>query len=117
MAGPEPSEIYCAAAMCFSKKYLEDVVSGGIVDLVGKFFPEAEKEAKANIVYPGNKNDILDLFKDIDIIDDTLPDNISPSGIGMKMQMLLLECLQELALELDHFIHNLMNHGLLIHLD
>ena len=60
MAGPEPSEIYCAAAMCFSKKYLEDVVSRGIVDLIGEFFPEAEKEAKANIVYPGNKNDILD---------------------------------------------------------
>ena len=74
--------------MCFSKKYLEDVVSRGIVDLIGEFFPEAEKEAKANIVYPGNKNDILDLFKDIDIIDDTLPNNVSSSGVGMKMQML-----------------------------
>ena len=88
MAGPEPSEIYCAAAMCFNKKYLEDIVSRGIVDLIGEFFPEAEKEAKANIVYPGNKNDILDLFKDIDIIDDTLPNNVSSSGVGMKMQML-----------------------------
>ena len=88
MARPEPSEIYCAAAMCFHTKYLQDVVSGGIVNLIGEFFPEAEKEAKANIVYPGNKKDILDLFKDIDIIDDTLPDNVSPSGIGIKMQML-----------------------------
>ena len=26
MAGPEPSEIYCAAAMCFTEKFLDDSI-------------------------------------------------------------------------------------------
>ena len=92
MAGPEPSEIYAAAALCFHEKYLDDVVQGGIVKLIEDFFPEAENEVKKNVIFPSgskmNKSSILDLFKDINVIEDVLPQNVSPSGIGLKMRML-----------------------------
>ena len=52
MAGPEPSEIYAAAALCFHEKYLDDVVQGGIVKLIEDFFPEAEKELKKKCDIP-----------------------------------------------------------------
>ena len=79
MAGPEPSEIYAAAALCFHEKYLDDVVDGGITKLVEDFFPEAEKELKKNVIFPSgskmNKGDLLSLFKGIDVIEDSLPDD------------------------------------------
>ena len=92
MAGPEPSEIYAAAALCFHEKYLDDVVQGGIVKLIEDFFPEAEDEIKKNVIFPSGskmtKQDLLTLFKDINVIEDVLPQNVSPSGIGLKMRML-----------------------------
>ena len=88
MAAIEPSEIYCAASLCFHTNYLKKVASDGIVNLIGEFFPEAEKEAKANIVYPGNKKDILDLFADMDVIDDTVVPDIGPWGGGLDVQLL-----------------------------
>ena len=92
MAGPEPSEIYAAAAMCFHENYLDHIVSGGVTRLIEDFFPEAENEVKKNVIFPSGskmtKGDILSLFKDIDVLEDNLPDNVSPSGIGVKMQLL-----------------------------
>ena len=79
MAGPEPSEIYAAAALCFHEKYLDDVVESGITKLIEDFFPEAEKEVKKNVIFPSGskmtKQDLLTLFKDIDAIEDTVPDD------------------------------------------
>ena len=79
MAGPEPSEIYAAAALCFHEKYLDNVVEGGISQLIEDFFPEAEKEVKKNVIFPSGskmtKQDLLTLFKDIDAIEDTVPDD------------------------------------------
>jgi len=79
MAGPEPSEIYAAAALCFHEKYLDNVVEGGISQLIEDFFPEAEKELKKNVIFPSGskmtKQDLLTLFKDIDAIEDSVPDN------------------------------------------
>ncbi len=79
MAGPEPSEIYAAAALCFHEKYLDDVVESGITKLIEDFFPEAEKELKKNVIFPSGskmtKQDLLTLFKDIDAIEDTVPDD------------------------------------------
>tara|TARA_B100000131_G_scaffold316576_1_gene356877 strand:+ start:40 stop:1596 length:1557 start_codon:yes stop_codon:yes gene_type:complete len=88
MAAIEPSEVYCAAALCFHTTYLKKVASDGIINLIGEFFPEAEKEAKANIVYPGNKKDILDLFADMDIIDDTYSDIGPWAGESFEVQLL-----------------------------
>ena len=94
MAGPEPSEIYAAAAMCFHQNYLDSIVSGGVTKLIEDFFPEAEDEVKKNVIFPSGskmtKADILSLFKDMDVLEDNLPDNVSPSGIGVKMQLLPL---------------------------
>ena len=39
MAGPEPSEIYAAAALCLNDRYLDNVVEGGIPKLIEDFFP------------------------------------------------------------------------------
>ena len=79
MAGPEPSEIYAAAALCFHEKYLDNVVESGITNLIEDFFPEAEKELKKNVIFPSGskmtKQDLLTLFKDIDAIEDTVPDD------------------------------------------
>ena len=79
MAGPEPSEIYAAAALCFHEKYLDDVVESGITKLIEDFFPEAEREVKKNVIFPSGskmtKQDLLTLFKDIDAIEDTVPDD------------------------------------------
>ena len=88
MAAIEPSEVYCAAALCFHTNYLKKVASDGMINLIGEFFPEAEKEAKANIVYPGNKKDILDLFADMDIIDDTYSDIGPWGGESFEVQLL-----------------------------
>ena len=71
MAGPEPSEVFCAAAMCFTEKVLDDAVketsnTSAVLNLITNFFPEAEEEVKKNVVYPGNKQQILELFKDPD---------------------------------------------------
>ena len=71
MAGPEPSEVFCAAAMCFTEKVLDNAVketakTSAVLNLIVNFFPEAEDEVKKNVVYPGNKQQILDLFKDPD---------------------------------------------------
>ena len=78
MAGPEPSEIYAAAALCFNEKYLDNVVEGGIPKLIQDFFPEAENEIKKNVIFPSGskmtKQDLLSLFKDIDAIEDSVPD-------------------------------------------
>jgi len=79
MAGPEPSEIYAAGALCFHEKYLDEVVQGGVVKLIEDFFPEAENEIKKNVIFPSGskmtKQDLLTLFKDIDAIEDTVPDD------------------------------------------
>ena len=79
MAGPEPSEIYAAAALCFQEKYLDEVVQGGVIKLIEDFFPEAENEVKKNVIFPSGskmtKHDLLTLFKDIDAIDDSVPDD------------------------------------------
>ena len=92
MAGPEPSEVFAAAAMCFDSRYLDIVVSEGITYLIDHFFEEAQEKVKKDVVFPSGgtmtKSNILSLFKDMDIIEDVLPDNVSPSGIGVKMQLL-----------------------------
>ena len=79
MAGPEPSEIYAAAALCFNERYLDNVVEGGIPKLIEDFFPEAENEIKKNVIFPSGskmtKQDLLSLFKDIDAIEDSVPDD------------------------------------------
>ena len=92
MAGPEPSEVFAAAAMCFDSRYLDIVVSEGITYLIDHFFEEAQEKVQKDVVFPSGgtmtKSNILSLFKDMDIIEDVLPDNVSPSGIGVKMQLL-----------------------------
>ena len=79
MAGPEPSEIYAAAALCFNERYLDNIVEGGIPKLIEDFFPEAENEIKKNVIFPSGskmtKQDLLSLFKDIDAIEDSVPDD------------------------------------------
>ena len=42
MAGPEPSEVFAAAAMCFDSRYLDIVVDEGITYLIDHFFEEAQ---------------------------------------------------------------------------
>ena len=92
MAGPEPSEVFAAAAMCFDSRYLNIVVDEGVTYLIDHFFEEAYEKVQKDVVFPSGatmtKSNILDLFKDMDIIEDVLPDNVSPSGIGVKMQLL-----------------------------
>ena len=94
MAGPEPSEVFAAASMCFDSRYLDIVVDEGITYLIDHFFEEAFEKVQKDVVFPSggkmNKSNILSLFKDMDIIEDVLPDNVSPSGIGVKMQLLPL---------------------------
>ena len=79
MAGPEPSEVYAAAAMCFDDRYLDIVVNEGVEYLIGHFFEEAEEKLKKDVIFPSgskmHKGDLLALFKDIDIIQDSLPDD------------------------------------------
>ena len=94
MAGPEPSEVYAAAAMCFDSRYLDIVVNEGITYLIDHFFEEAEEKLKKDVIFPSgskmHKGDLLTLFKDIDIIQDSLPDdedvilNLLPSLEGSE---------------------------------
>ena len=92
MAGPEPSEIYAAAALCFNEKYLDDVVNGGIVKLIKNFFPEAEDQIKKNVIFPSGskmtKQDLLTLFKDIDVINDTYADIGPWAGESFAVELL-----------------------------
>jgi len=71
MAGPEPSEIYCAAAMCFTEKVLDDAIkesakTSAVVNLTTNFFPEAEEAFKNDVVIEGNRSAFDSLFEDID---------------------------------------------------
>ena len=72
MAGPEPSEVFAAAAMCFDSRYLDIVVSEGITYLIDHFFEEAQEKVQKDVVFPSGgtmtKSNILSLFKDMDII-------------------------------------------------
>ena len=52
----EPSEVFCAAAMCFTEKALDDFTSetedtSAIINLIVNFFPEAEEAAKNDVVF------------------------------------------------------------------
>ena len=94
MAGPEPSEVYAAAAMCFDDRYLDIVVNEGVEYLIDHFFEEAEEKLKQDVIFPSgskmHKGDLLTLFKDINIIQDSLPDdenvvmNLLPSLEGSE---------------------------------
>ena len=71
MAGPEPSEIYCAAAMCFTEKVLDDAIketakTSAVVNLTTNFFPEAEEAFKNDVVIEGSRTAFDVLFDDID---------------------------------------------------
>ena len=71
MAGPEPSEIYCAAAMCFTEKFLDDAIKdtakhSGVINLTTIFFPEAEAAFKEHVVIDGSRTAFDSLFEDID---------------------------------------------------
>ena len=72
MAGPEPSEVFAAAAMCFDSRYLDIVVSEGITYLIDHFFEEAQEKVKKYVVFPSGgtmtKSNILSLFKAMEII-------------------------------------------------
>tara|TARA_Y100001938_G_scaffold13944_1_gene17223 strand:- start:531 stop:2003 length:1473 start_codon:yes stop_codon:yes gene_type:complete len=71
MAGPEPSEIYCAAAMCFTEKVLDDAIkdtakTSAVVNLTTNFFPIAEEAFKNDVVIEGSRTAFDALFDDID---------------------------------------------------
>ena len=56
----EPSEVFCAAAMCFTEKALDDFTSetedtSAIINLIVNFFPEAEEAVKNDVVFAENR--------------------------------------------------------------
>ena len=75
MAGPEPSEIYCAAAMCFTEDHLDKAIKpvrilgqerSGLINLTIVFFPEAEAAFKEHVVIDGSRTAFDSLFDNID---------------------------------------------------
>ncbi len=66
----EPSEVFCAAALCFNKEKLKNIIGnqGTANDRIDKFlvfFKEAEKVAKSNeVVFAENRQAFLNFFKD-----------------------------------------------------
>ena len=71
----EPSEVFCAAALCFNKTYLKNTLrlsgpqgSGSPSDRIDRFllfFKEAEKVASGNeVVFAENRQAFLNFFKD-----------------------------------------------------
>jgi|TARA_X000001382_G_C3161405_1_gene176397 hypothetical protein len=71
----EPSEVFCAAALCFNKTYLQNKLKlvgpqgpGSPNDRIDRFltfFKEAEKVASGNeVVFAENKQAFLNFFKD-----------------------------------------------------
>ncbi len=75
MAGPEPSEIYCAAAMCFTEDHLDKAIKSvnllgrersGLINLTIVFFPEAEVAFKEHVVIDGSRTAFDRLFENID---------------------------------------------------
>tara|TARA_B100001250_G_C19758440_1_gene771264 strand:- start:45 stop:1574 length:1530 start_codon:yes stop_codon:yes gene_type:complete len=72
MAGPEPSEIFCAAAMCFDEKYIDQFLrdtgkNSPIINLTQNFFPEAEKAFRNDVVIEGSRTAYDALFAEKDI--------------------------------------------------
>ena len=70
MAGPEPSEIYCAAAMCFDEKYIDTFLQdteehSAVINLTTNFFPIAEEAFKNDVVIEGSRISFDKLFQDI----------------------------------------------------
>ena len=71
MAGPEPSEIYCAAAMCFDETYLNTFLKdtgkiSAVINLTTNFFPIAEEAFKNDVVIEGSRSAFDALFEGID---------------------------------------------------
>ena len=75
MAGPEPSEIYCAAAMCFTEDHLDKAIKpvrilgqerSGLINLTIVFFPEAAAAFKEHVVIDGSRTAFDSLFDNID---------------------------------------------------
>jgi len=71
MAGPEPSEIYCAAAMCFDETYIDTFLkdtakTSAVINLTTNFFPIAEEAFKKDVVIEGSRIAFDALFEDID---------------------------------------------------
>ena len=67
----EPSEVFCAAAMCFTEKALDDFTSetedtSAIINLIVNFFPEAEEAAKNDVVFAENRAEFLRFFENPD---------------------------------------------------
>lgn len=72
MAGPEPSEIFCAAAMCFDESYIDTFLKdtpqhSAIINLTQNFFPVAEKAFKNDVVIDGSRVAFDKLFDEVDI--------------------------------------------------
>ena len=72
MAGPEPSEIFCAAAMCFDENYIDTFLRdtpqhSAIINLTQNFFPIAEKAFKKDVVIDGSRTAFDKLFDEVDI--------------------------------------------------
>ena len=66
----EPSEVFCAAALCFNKRVLKDIIGpqGTANDRIDKFlmfFKDAEKVASnGDVVFAENRQAFLNFFKD-----------------------------------------------------
>jgi len=72
MAGPEPSEIFCAAAMCFDERYIDQFLrdtgkNSAIINLTQNFFPEAEKAFRNDVVIEGSRSAYDSLFGEVDL--------------------------------------------------
>ena len=74
----EPSEVFCAAALCFNKTYLKNTLRlsgpqgpGSPSDRIDRFllfFKEAEKVASGNeVVFAENRQAFLNFFKVIPV--------------------------------------------------
>ena len=71
MAGPEPSEIYCAAAMCFTEKFLDDSIketrnTSQVMNLIQNYWPMYENAFNTQVMIEGSRTVYDDLWKDID---------------------------------------------------